>query len=61
MIALFYALPLAYLILEGERGASQTMGSLMSTKKMYVEETLNIWEAFPNNMGISMLFGYKLP
>lgn len=46
MIALFYVLALTYLILEGERGASQTMGSLVNTKKMYVEETLNIWEAF---------------
>jgi hypothetical protein len=35
-------LALAYLIFEGEGGASQTMGSLVNTKKMYVEENLNI-------------------
>jgi hypothetical protein len=61
LITLFYVLALAYVILEGKRGASHIMGSLVSTKKNYVEKTLNIWDVFPDNIRISMLFGCKLP
>lgn len=47
---------ISFLILEGERGVSHKMGSLMTTKEMFVEETLNVWEALLDNMEISMLF-----